>query len=99
MRLFNANFLLGRPVAAIIALFCSVTIVTADDGGVHAGFLFDQFPLTLEAAQRTEAARPFFYSEQKETESTIAVPPFFSDYRNYGVDHREIDIVYPFLTW
>jgi len=99
MRFFHANFLSGRPVIAVIALFCSVIVASADDGGVHAGFLFDQFQLTLEAGQRTEAAGPFFYSDQRESESTIAVPPFFSDYRNAGVDHREMDILYPFLTW
>jgi hypothetical protein len=41
------------------------------------GFLYDQFPLTLEPGQRTEAAGPFFYSEKKEGENTWAIPPFF----------------------
>src|SRR5438445_5027162 len=37
---------------------------------LRAGPLFDEFPLTLATGQRTEAAGPFYYSEQKETQHT-----------------------------
>jgi hypothetical protein len=63
------------------------------------GFLYDQFPLTLEPGQRTEAAGPFFYSEKKEGENTWAIPPFFSHYTNSAVGHREDDFLYPLLTY
>ena len=66
---------------------------------MHAGFIFDQFPLTLETGHRTEAAGPFFYSQKTESDSIIAVPPVFSDYHNPGVDNSEFDLFYPFLTY
>ena len=43
-----------------------------------AGPLYDQFPLTLDSGHRTEAAGPFFYDQQRETEKTWAMPPLFS---------------------
>jgi hypothetical protein len=99
MRFANAIFLFGRPAIAILTLFCSVFVAFAEGGGAQAGFIFDQFQLTLEAGQRTEAAGPFFYSEQKESESTLAVPPLFSEYRNEAVENSEFDLLYPFLTY
>ena len=66
---------------------------------VSAGFLFDQFKLILENGQRAEAAGPFFYSEKKESEQTLAVPPFFSSYKNSAIDSGEFDFLYPLLTY
>src|SRR4051812_361959 len=43
------------------------------DEPVHAGFLYDNFELTLAPGHRTEAAGPFFYSEQKDTQHTWAI--------------------------
>jgi hypothetical protein len=81
----------------------SSRMVFADDEETHfatsAGFLFDQFHLTLEAGHRTEAAGPFFYSEKKEDDQTIAFPPFFSNYKNSIIDSSEYDILYPLLTY
>ena len=99
MRFIRAISVPSRAIAAIIAVFCSVLLAKADDEGVHAGFLFDHFQLTLEAGERTEAAGPFYYSDQRESECTVAVPPFFSNYKNLGVGHREMDILYPLLTY
>ncbi len=98
MRLIRAIYLPSRSLAGIIALFCSVIVAGAEDG-VDAGFLFDHFQLTLEAGERTEAAGPFYYSDHRESECTVAVPPFFSNYQNPGVGHREMDILYPLLTY
>jgi len=64
----------------------------------HAGFLFDQFSLTLEAGQRTEAAGPFYYQQQRESDQVVAVPPFFSQTKNQ-TDSEEFDILYPLLTY
>jgi len=69
----------------------------ADD--VHAGPLFDQFSLTLAPGHRTEAAGPFFYSEQKESRSTWAVPPFFSYTSDPDTESKEYDILYPLVTY
>lgn len=62
------------------------------------GFIFDQFQLTLEQGFRTEAAGPFYYSEQEETASTLAFPPFYSCYRDPSVESHEDDFLYPLLT-
>jgi hypothetical protein len=68
-------------------------------GGLSAGFLYDQFNLTLEAGRRTEAMGPFFYSEKKEDEGTLAFPPFYSRYRDTLIDSGEDDFLYPLLTY
>ncbi len=62
------------------------------------GPIFDRFQLTLDDGWRTEAAGPFFYSQQKESETTWAIPPFFSCDRNPAVESHEDDYLYPLLT-
>ena len=66
---------------------------------LHAGLLFDQFPLTLDAGKRTEAIGPFFYNQKKDSEKTWAVPPIFSHDTDPAVESREDDFIYPFLTY
>jgi hypothetical protein len=65
----------------------------------NAGPLFDQFDLTLAAGHRTEAAGPFYYSEQLETQHTWALPPFFSHAQDPATESEEIDFAYPLLTY
>jgi hypothetical protein len=65
----------------------------------HAGLLYDQFPLTLDSGQRTEAIGPLFYDQQKDTEKTWALPPFFSRDTDPAVESREDDFFYPLLTY
>src|SRR5215207_5048936 len=65
----------------------------------NAGLLFDRFTLTLAPGHRTEAAGPFYYSEQKETQHTWALPPLFSWARDPVTDWEEIDLAYPLLTY
>src|SRR5665213_2257449 len=79
-------------------LFFLTTGLARSEETFSAGFLFDQFKLTLENGQRTEAAGPFFYSEKNESGQTLAVPPFFSSYKNSAVDSGEFDFLYPLLT-
>ena len=62
------------------------------------GLIFDHFNLTLEAGYRTEAAGPFYYSQQTEAESTVALPPFFSEIANPAVEYTGYDFLYPLLT-
>src|SRR5215475_4884283 len=52
--------------------------VNAIAGNFSAGFLYDQFPLTIGDGQRTEILGPFYYHELDESNRTIAFPPFFS---------------------
>jgi len=72
----------------------------------HAGFLYDHFDLTLRPADsdvrlwsRTESFGPFFYSEQKETARTWAIPPIFSHTEDPATESEEYDFAYPILTY
>ena len=76
--------------------FCSSAVAQND---FHAGLLFDEFPLTLDVGYRTEAVGPFFYDQQKDSETTWAVPPLFSHDVDPAVESREDDWVYPLLTY
>jgi hypothetical protein len=78
-------------------LNCSFSVFAED--GFHAGLLYDDFPLTLAEGNRTEALGPFFYDQQKDTESTWAIPPLFSHDTDPGVESREDDFLYPVLTY
>ena len=71
----------------------------AGDNNVAAGFLYDDFDLTLEPGHRTEVAGPFYYSEQKESEATVAFPPFFSAHKDTGVTHGELQVLYPLISY
>jgi hypothetical protein len=64
-----------------------------------AGFLFDEFNLTLAPGHRTEALGPFYYSEQKETQRIWAVPPVLSFTHDPETESREIDFLYPLMTY
>ncbi len=65
----------------------------------HAGFLFDQFSLTLDAGTRTEAVGPLFYEQERESEHLFAVPPLFSHTTDEATDAEEFDFLYPLLTY
>lgn len=81
----------------ILVAFAPVFSVSAFDPW-NAGLLFDQFPLTLEQGQRTEAAGPFFYEMRREADWMAAVPPLFS-HTVSDTDSEEFDILYPLLTY
>jgi len=86
-------------VCALAVLLSFSASTRAGEGNISAGFLYDDFDLTLEPGHRTEAVGPFYYSEQKESEATLAFPPFFSAYNNSGITHGELDVLYPFITY
>ncbi len=65
----------------------------------NAGLIYDQFALTLDPGNRTEAAGPFFYEQQKGSEATWAIPPLYSHDVNPALESREEDILYPILTY
>ncbi len=64
-----------------------------------AGFLFDEFNLTLAPGHRTEALGPFYYSEQQETKRIWAVPPLLSYTRDPDTESKEFDFLYPVMTY
>lgn len=66
---------------------------------VALGPWLSRFPLTLDEGERTEALGPLFYSEQKETQHTFAIPPFFSHVLDPSVESEEYDYLYPFLSY
>src|SRR5690349_9538530 len=69
---------LPRSPAPLLALCLLATLSAFGDDPGDFGPLFDNFPLTLQQGRRTEIAGPFYYSEQKETQHTWAIPPFFA---------------------
>ena len=95
--------ILKSRVVFILALACS--ILSSVQSGLSntndwsAGFLIHEFPLTLAPGHRLEAAGPFYYREEKGTQTQIAVPPFFSRTRDSDLDLEEIDFLYPVLTY
>lgn len=80
----------------LFILSLSSRVHAANENSV--GFLFDRFQLTLEQGFRTEAAGPFYYSEQEEAASTLAFPPFYSCYDDPLVESHEDDFLYPLMT-
>jgi len=71
----------------------------AEADGPHVGLAYDRFPLTLAPGERTEAVGPFYYTEDKDTESTWAVPPLLSYSKDPAVESKEFDFFYPVLTY
>jgi hypothetical protein len=65
----------------------------------HAGFLVDEFDLTLAPGHRMEAVGPLFYRQQQEGQHTWAVPPLLSYTRAPAVPLVEFDFLYPLLTY
>ncbi|HYG34642.1 MAG TPA: hypothetical protein VEC99_07660 [Clostridia bacterium] len=67
--------------------------------GLSAGPLYDEFYLALAPGHRTEAVGPLFYKERVETQRTWAVPPLISYTTDEAVELKELDILYPVLTY
>lgn len=66
---------------------------------LHAGFLYDDFQLTLDTGHRTEALGPLFYWDVQDTQRTLGVPPLFDDVRDPATDYHGYEIGYPVLTY
>lgn len=84
-----------------IGLFLATTFSFAAFGtdSFVAGPIFSRFSLTLDEGHRTEAAGPFFYDQQKDSEKTWAIPPLFSFDGDPAVESKEYDVLYPALTY
>ena len=94
MGMFNKTYL---TLVALSANFFFAPVVGAET--FDAGPFYADFKLTLAPGHCTEAAGPFYYSEQKEAQRQWAMPPLWSDTRDSGVDSEEFDFLYPLLTW
>lgn len=63
------------------------------------GPLFENFPLSLDLGNRTEAIGPFFYDELRGDERRWALPPLMSSAHDEITDWSEFDFLYPILTY
>ena len=86
-------------LCVIAILLCQPSLLQAAEETSSAGFLFDAFDLTLEPGHRTEAAGPFYYSETRADDTTLAIPPLISFYNNFTLHSGEIDILYPLFSY
>jgi hypothetical protein len=84
----------------LVGVICSVAEPVFAEEPVHAGFLYDEFQLTLAPGRRTEFFGPLFYSELKETQHQWAIPPLaLSHTEDPAVESEEYDFLYPVLTY
>ena len=86
----------------IKALSLTLTLATlflpcasAFSADFSAGFIYDQFPLTIGSGQRTEIFGPIYYHELDESNKTIAFPPFFSRENDPTIPATQDNFLYP----
>jgi hypothetical protein len=80
-------------------LFATISLIAVATNAAEFGPLLHDFPLTLSAGHRTEFLGPFFYSEEKESQRTWAIPPLMSDMKDAVADIEEFDFLYPLVTY
>ena len=66
---------------------------------VEAGPAYADFQLTLAPGRRREAAGPFYYSQESESQWQWALPPFFCQTKTADVDWSEWEFLYPVLDY
>jgi hypothetical protein len=84
-------------VVGWLGLRCEAQDSAVDD--LHAGPLFDKFDLTLAPGRRSEAAGPFYFSEQQDTQRIWGVPPLFVHAEDPATESERFDLVYPLITY
>jgi hypothetical protein len=90
----------GLSCRYLLALLLLATVLPSLSAAISgAGFLSDDFKLTLESGRRTEMYGPFYYSQQRGTEHIWAIPPLFSYQADPATESLEYDIAYPLLTY
>lgn len=87
------------PLAFVIASLLVGVSVASQSNDFVLGPLLSHFPLTLDEGARTEALGPLFYQQQRDTEDTIAFPPFYSHVVDPVVESEEYDFLYPLLSY
>jgi len=85
--------------AILLLLVAGSSVAAFGEDFPSAGPLFDHFELTLAPGHRTEMLGPLFYDEQRETQKTWAVPPLLSYSIDPGPELKEMDILYPIITY
>lgn len=91
--------LMRRSLQVLVCVTCLGGVAKGSDW--HGpGPLFDDFSLTLDLGHRTEVVGPFYYSEQKETQHTWALPLLGLEHVvDPGTESEEWDFCYPVLTY
>jgi hypothetical protein len=91
----------GQLKYALCPFFLFLSLLSPVVGAdfLSAGPLYHEFYLTLVPGQRTEILSPFFYKEQTEKRRTWAIPPLISYTSDEAVGLKELDILYPVLTY
>jgi len=83
---------------AVWAMLASANSGGAEDDGIQAGPLAQEFRLTLEPGRRFEALGPFYFEEEAGDRRSFGMPPLFSWTTDAGIDGTEFDILYPLFT-
>ena len=83
------------------ALLCcaAMSLLPQATGQIALGPLFHEFGLTLDRGDRTEAAGPLFYHEDRDGTRTWATPPLLSYVLDEQADFSEFDLLYPLITY
>jgi len=88
-----------RGIILSVGLAMGVTFTARAGNQFSAGPLYDHFPLTLDSGERTEALGPLYFSQQKETEKSWGLPPFFSEWKDPATESGGYNLIYPLLTY
>ena len=83
-------------LALVAALFPSEGLAGDD---AQAGPIYHEYDLVTAPGHRKEAFGPFFYTEQKDTQFTWAIPPLMSYTHDPAVDSHEFDFLYPIMAY
>src|SRR5438045_3590726 len=96
--LISYKILICNLCVCTLILISGICSASLGQNNFHAGFIYDQFSLTLDSGRRTEAAGPFFYEQKKDSQNTWAIPPLFSRDSDPAIEQSEDDFLYPLLT-
>lgn len=98
-RLYWSRYRYRTILIACWFLIVCVPDATLASDFLSAGPIVHQFYLTLTPGHRTEAVGPLFYQEQAESQKTWAFPPLVSYASDQAIGLKELDILYPILTY
>ena len=87
-------------IICMLGAICSVADWVFAEEPVHAGFLYDDFQLTLAPGRRTEILGPLYFSEQQENQNQWASRRWACRIpEDPVVEYEEYDFLYPVLTY